>query len=112
MYGHRVVAPRSTRLIETLESRVLLAVGGLPIVIGGSKWDMGKRVAVTSDGGYIAAGLFSQTVDFDPGAGVTSLTARGDTDIYIAKYTSANALQWVRQIGANGVPDGILLQDN
>src|SRR5690242_1801798 len=84
---------------ETLEQRQLLAFSGLPIQIGSNNFDSGSHIATTADGGLIATGLFAGTVDFDPGAGVKNLTSQGDTDIYIAKYDSAGALVWVRQIG-------------
>lgn len=86
-------------LVQPLESRTLLAFSGLPIQLGGSGPDFGQRIAATSDGGFVAGGIFSGTVDFDPGAGVTALTSKGETDVYIAKYDSAGALQWVKQIG-------------
>ncbi|HVT90695.1 MAG TPA: SBBP repeat-containing protein [Tepidisphaeraceae bacterium] len=94
-------------LFEGLESRRLMAFTGLPIQIGGTGWDFGQQVAATPDGGYIASGIFSGTVDFDPGAGQTRLTAKSDTDIYIAKYDASSALQWVKQIGGTARQDGI-----
>lgn len=93
--------------IEPLEPRKLLAFGGLPIQIGNNRFDMGSEVAATADGGFIAAGIFGNTVDFDPGAGISRLTSQGDTDIYIAKYDSAGALVWVRRIGGTARADAI-----
>ncbi len=61
---------------------------------------------ITVDGNdhIYAVGNFSGTVDFDPGAGVEELTAVGDTDVYIAKYTSERDFLWVKKLGnANGI---------
>jgi hypothetical protein len=84
--------------MEPLEPRTLLAVTGLPKQIGSSGFDMGNRIVGTPDGGYVVAGIFSGTVNFNP-SGTTRLTARGDTDIYIAKYSASSKLVWVKQFG-------------
>jgi hypothetical protein len=86
--------------METLESRRLLAVTGTPLRIGGDGFDMGKRILATPDGGYVAAGLFSGKVDFDPSSATRFRTAKGDTDVYVAKYDASGALQWVDQFGS------------
>lgn len=97
--------------LEGLESRQHLAISGLPISLGSAGFDMGKRVAVTPDGGFVIAGLFGGTVDFDPGAGRTLLHASGDTDIFVAKYSSAGSLEWVRQFGGSEAREEITDQD-
>ena len=45
-------------------------------------------------------GTFSGTVDFDPSASSANLTGlSGSQDIFLAKYNSAGAFIWVKQIG-------------
>jgi hypothetical protein len=83
--------------MESLEKRQLLATN--PLIIGGKSFDAALHVAVDSAGNRVVAGIFSGTVDFDPGAGTAKLTAKGETDLYIAKYTSENALVWAHQYG-------------
>jgi hypothetical protein len=102
---------RCITLVDALESRTLLSVSGLPIRIGSSTFDTGKRIAHTADGGFVTAGLFSGKVDFDPGAGTTSLTAVGDTDVYVAKYSAGGDLQWARRFGNDEYDDEILDED-
>lgn len=97
--------------VEQLEARALLAFTGLPLQIGGSRSDFGQAIAVTPDGGFVATGLFAGTVDFYPSAGVSALTSLADTDIYVAKYSSAGALEWVRQLGGSAKKDRINDQD-
>lgn len=97
--------------LELLESRRLLAVGALPARIGGAGYDAGQRVLNTPDGGYVVAGLFHGKVDFDPSAATRNLTSKGDTDIFLAKYSSAGALQWVDQFGGDEYVDDLSDQD-
>lgn len=51
------------------------------------------------------AGTFSGTVDFDPGAGVTSLTAVGGRDIFITKLDAQGGLRWAKSIGGLGTDE-------
>jgi len=97
--------------LERLEPRRLLAVAGVPVKLGAGGLDMGQRIAHTPDGGYVVAGLFAGTVDFDPGPGLTAGVSRGDTDIFVAKFSSAGALEWVDQFGDKQWKDAINDQD-
>ncbi|MCB9255907.1 MAG: SBBP repeat-containing protein [Chitinophagales bacterium] len=73
---------------------------------GGSLFEYAYGIDVDTSGNLYVTGSFWQTVDFDPGPGTTSLTANGNSDIFIAKYTSNGDLTWVKNIGANGANDG------
>jgi outer membrane protein assembly factor BamB len=56
-----------------------------------------NAVAVDGDGNAIVAGDFTGTVDFDPGAGTTSLAASGAYDqgnFFLAKYDTDGGFQW------------------
>lgn len=62
-------------------------------------------IAVDAQGTPFISGSFSHSSsDNDSTAvfGSTTLTSRGDHDIFIAKYSSAGDLNWVKQIGGNG----------
>jgi hypothetical protein len=54
--------------------------------------------SLTNDlsGNIYAIGMFTGTVDFDPGAGVTALTAASNYDLFAAKYTSAGNFVWAK----------------
>ena len=68
--------------------------------------------AITGSGGYsitldaalniYAAGYFSETTDFDPGAGIFNLNATGSTDIFILKLDSSGNFIWARAMGGGG----------
>ena len=62
---------------------------------GSTDTDMGKATVVDASGSVIVTGRFKGTVDF----GGTSRTSAGGYDIFLAKYNSAGALQWVTGFG-------------
>src|SRR5688500_8844248 len=89
-------------VVESLEKRRLLTADySFAFKLGGSASSSEVANAVTTDaaGNVFVAGQFSGTVDFDPGAGATNLTALGPTDAFVAKYSSSGALTWARRLG-------------
>ena len=46
--------------------------------MGGSEYEEGRSLAVDADGNVYTTGIFRKSIDFDPGAGSTVLTAVGD----------------------------------
>jgi Secretion system C-terminal sorting domain len=64
--------------------------------VSASCWDI---CSDTSDNIYIIGEVNGTSGDFDPGAGVTSITSAGLTDVYIAKYTSSAQFVWIQQFG-------------
>ncbi|HEY9851284.1 MAG TPA: DUF4347 domain-containing protein [Leptolyngbyaceae cyanobacterium] len=70
--------------------------------IGGTITDVGKSIAVDSNGNIYTTGSFSGTVDFDPGAGTANLTSAGFSDIFISKFDSAGNYVWAKNIGGTG----------
>jgi hypothetical protein len=64
-------------------------------------------------GNLVAVGTFTGTVDFDPGAGVSNLTASGSQDVFLLKLTPAGGLVFVTRAvsggGQNEIPKGMVL---
>ena len=54
---------------------------------------------------YITGG-FEDTVDFDPGIGVTNLTAVGKKDIFIQKLDANGNFLWAKSFGGKGFDSG------
>ena len=52
---------------------------------GGTYYDMGRCVAVDPSGNLYVTGYFTQTVDFNAGAGVSNLTSAGGGDVFVLK---------------------------
>jgi hypothetical protein len=78
--------------------------------LGSSGYEVGQSVAFDSTGALYVSGSFQRTTDFDPGDGMDSLTAVGadsnPTDMYISKFDTNGAFQWVRQYKGYGTGDG------
>lgn len=74
--------------------------------IGSTGADKAMSVFLDSSSNIYITGSFSDTVDFDPGAGTANLTSAGSTDIFILKLDSTGAFGWVKQIGGTGADDG------
>ena len=70
--------------------------------IGGTGNDSSFSIAVSSSGFLYIAGAFSNTVDFDPGAGVDNRTSAGGYDIFLSKYDLSGNHLWTKTIGGAG----------
>lgn len=64
--------------------------------LGGSSLDVGKKITVTSDGGYILAGI-TQSNNGDVSGN------KGDYDGWILKLDAAGQIQWQKCLGGSGV---------
>jgi hypothetical protein len=69
---------------------------------GGTEPDAGQDAAVDSSGRVAVAGRFGDTVDFDPGAGTSDLTASGIGDIFVWTLDSSGNLEWAGSMGSAG----------
>jgi gliding motility-associated-like protein len=63
-------------------------------------YDRGQGVKVDANGNVYSVGIFSGTVDFDPGPGTFNLTTSGgsNTDVYISKLDLFGNFLWAKQI--------------
>lgn len=68
--------------------------------MGGRSFDVGGALEVDDLGNVYTLGYFNYTVDFDPNAGVTNLTAKSIwTDIFIQKLDANGDFIWARSMG-------------
>ena len=72
------------------------------MALGGSGSDQVNGLALNTLGEVDVAGVFSGTVDFDPGAGLLTLSSAGGSDGFIAQFAPAGGLQWARGLGGLG----------
>lgn len=56
---------------------------------GGSGDDSGYRISIVGLGSAYVGGLFSTTVDFDPGAGVDNHTSNGSSDAFLTAFSTS-----------------------
>lgn len=65
--------------------------------IGAAGQDVSNEIQRDASGNVLTVGNFSATVDFDPGAGVTNLSATGtNVNGYVLKQTNLGAFVWAR----------------
>ncbi len=69
---------------------------------GGSAADRGLSIEVDGSGNCYVTGFFNGTASFDG----TNVTSSGQQDVFIAKYTTAGALDWVSSAGGSGADIG------
>ena len=70
--------------------------------MGGSDTDYGAGIVVDSNGNVYTTGIFFNTVDFDPGAGVFKLTSAGGIDAFVSKLDSGGNFAWAKGMGGTG----------
>ncbi len=72
------------------------------ISFGGTGGDSVLQLKVDSNNDWILSGLFFNTVDFNPGAGVNNITSNQGAfaDRYILKLTSSGIFQWVKNMNS------------
>jgi hypothetical protein len=71
------------------------------IQIGGPGADEAKSITLDPFNHFYLSGEFSQTVDFNPGSGTTNLTAVGQRDVFVARYSKTGVLRWVKKFGVS-----------
>ena len=84
--------------VESLEGRELLAVDFTSAVGFGSPTLTASALSVDAAGDSFVAGTFGGSLNLNPGPGVTTLTAAGNRDIYLAEYSKAGALLWAKSL--------------
>jgi hypothetical protein len=87
---------------------------------GSSYEDYANTIKLDDNGDIIITGTFAVTVDFDPGVGVSNLTANGtvdvtNSDMFVLKLTNSGDFVWAKQIsGTTNIesPKSALVDDN
>ncbi|MDZ4858892.1 MAG: SBBP repeat-containing protein [Candidatus Hydrogenedentes bacterium] len=67
--------------------------------VGGSGTEIPYALELDADGNIYVAGTFTETADFNPGAGTANRTAKGDPDNFVLKLNSAGDFIWAKQLG-------------
>lgn len=74
---------------------------------GGYPGDHGASVATDNLGNVYVAGVFGETVDFDPGEGSDIHASNGGSDAFLSKYDSSGNFQWARTWGGTDDDGGL-----
>jgi len=67
--------------------------------LGGIQTDNGTSIYVDAAQNVYSTGTFLGTADFDPGTGSQTLTAVGNSDVYISKLDNKGMYRWADGIG-------------
>ena len=70
--------------------------------VGSSLIDAVGHITLDANNNVLLAGSLQGTGDFDPGAGVTTLTSVGNYDGFLLKLDNAGSFVWVKQMGDVG----------
>lgn len=71
-------------------------------VIGSGSPEYGLDIKANSSGQIYITGYFTADLDFDPDAGVTTVTNQGGNDSFVAKYDSNGDFLWVAPFTTSG----------
>src|SRR6185436_5718046 len=63
-------------------------------------------IKINGSGNIFTTGSFFGTVDFDPGAGTSLLTAAGAADVFISKLDASGNLVWVKSFSGTSYENG------
>lgn len=64
--------------------------------------DVARFNAIDSAGNFYTTGVFSNTVDFDPGAATVNYTSSGAFDAFVSKYDINGNYKWTKTFGSTG----------
>ncbi|MBK9321290.1 MAG: hypothetical protein IPM91_22475 [Bacteroidetes bacterium] len=59
--------------------------------------DYGTSLSLDASGSIYTTGQYAGTMDFDPGAGIFSMTAAGGSDVYVTK-TDASEISFGQKV--------------
>ena len=76
---------------------------------GGTGNDQALSITADGAGNIYTTGLFSGTVDFDPGSGINNLISSGGNDVFVSKLDSSGSFVWARQFGGIGSDSGLAI---
>lgn len=75
-------------------------------IFGGTSQEVCNAIDVDASGNILLTGYYGSTTDFDPGAGVASLTPVAGGDIYILKLDAQGNYLWAKSMGGPGFEFG------
>lgn len=70
--------------------------------MGQTGYGEGHSLVLDNTGNIFTAGRFAGAIDFDPNAGITSLSSIGTVDAFVARYDAQSTLIWAKQLGGSG----------
>ena len=75
--------------------------------MGNTGTEVSFGIVVDGSGNVYTTGQFSETVDFDPNAGVSNLISVGASDVFVSKLDATGNLVWAKAIGGTSTDTGL-----
>jgi gliding motility-associated-like protein len=75
-------------------------------ISAGSTVGSGRGIAIDNSNNVLVTGIYSGTVDFDPGAGIFNMTSAGGDEIYVIKLDANGNFVWAKSMGGTGFDRG------
>jgi len=76
--------------------------------LGSSTFSLGRSVVVGQQGDLFVGGMFTGTVDFDPGVGDDSYSSHGSNyDAYMTHFKADGSYGWTKAVGSNNYRDEV-----
>jgi hypothetical protein len=69
--------------------------------VGSALSNDSRGITVDSNGNSVISGMYTGTVDFNPGGGSADLTSNGSNDIFLLKLDSFGNFSWAKSIGSS-----------
>ncbi|MBK7855121.1 MAG: T9SS type A sorting domain-containing protein [Bacteroidetes bacterium] len=79
---------------------------------GTPQGESSNKVVYDGTGNILVSGAFSNTIDFDAGAGVFNMTSAGGGDVFLLKLDTAGNFAWAKQWGNLNSEHAIVSIDN
>lgn len=77
--------------------------------MGGAQSDEAFNMKLDASGNIYATGYFQGTADFDPGSGISNLTATTSYDMFVLKLDAAGDFVWAKKLGGAMLEFGLSL---
>jgi len=81
------------------------------IFVGAYGYSNGTSLALDATGNVYTTGYFEDSVDFDPGSGVSIQFSQGGSDVFIQKMDNNGNFLWAKTFGGGGNEEGLSTVD-
>src|SRR5688572_16785342 len=74
--------------------------------------DQGLSITEDTSGNIYLAGVFSGTVDLDPGPGTSALSSNGSGDVFVSKFDKFGVFKWAKSFGGSHLDEAYSIKSD